>query len=201
MIRHHTCELSANWIVQPLWAQHTAWCNEIGSLTSLHACTSGASSDHRQPISLHQAVLVGFVCLLVQPSHLACATCAEISFHLLYHLFKIVFFYFIRLSVEIKSLIIISIEYESTTYLHTPALLSQVPPFWQFFEQFALQSKVPAGVLWHGKLQFTPRKPRSVRQRQEPSTWEQLMELVRLHWHVWRQPNPYCQLLHFCSHL
>ena len=34
----------------------TAWCSEIGSLTSLHACNSGASSDVREPISLHQAV-------------------------------------------------------------------------------------------------------------------------------------------------
>ena len=32
------------------------WCSEIGSLTSLDACNSGASSDHREPISLHQAV-------------------------------------------------------------------------------------------------------------------------------------------------
>ena len=35
----------------------TAWCSEIGSLTSLDACDSGASSDVRAPISLHQAVL------------------------------------------------------------------------------------------------------------------------------------------------
>ena len=34
----------------------TAWCSEIGSLTSLDACNSGASSDVREPISLHQAV-------------------------------------------------------------------------------------------------------------------------------------------------
>ena len=32
----------------------TDWCSEIGSLTSLDACNSGASSE---PISLHQAVL------------------------------------------------------------------------------------------------------------------------------------------------
>ena len=31
----------------------TAWCNEIGSLTSLNA---GAFGDAREPISLHQAV-------------------------------------------------------------------------------------------------------------------------------------------------
>ena len=34
----------------------TAWCSEIGSVTSLDACDSGASSDVREPISLHQAV-------------------------------------------------------------------------------------------------------------------------------------------------
>ena len=36
--------------------QRTAWCSEIGSLTSWDACNSGASSDRRGPISLHQAV-------------------------------------------------------------------------------------------------------------------------------------------------
>ena len=35
----------------------TAWCSEIGSLTSLDACNSGASSDVREPISLHQTYL------------------------------------------------------------------------------------------------------------------------------------------------
>ena len=35
-----------------------AWCSEIGSLTSLDACNSGASSDVREPISLHQAVCI-----------------------------------------------------------------------------------------------------------------------------------------------
>ena len=35
---------------------YTAWCSEIGSLTSLDACNSGASSNRREPISLHQAV-------------------------------------------------------------------------------------------------------------------------------------------------
>ena len=34
-----------------------AWCSEIGSLVSLYAWKSGASSDVREPISLHQAVL------------------------------------------------------------------------------------------------------------------------------------------------
>ena len=34
----------------------TEWCGEIGSPTSLDACNSGASSDVREPISLHQAV-------------------------------------------------------------------------------------------------------------------------------------------------
>ena len=36
----------------------TAWCSEIGYLTSLDACNSGASSDVREPVSLHQAVYV-----------------------------------------------------------------------------------------------------------------------------------------------
>ena len=31
----------------------TAWCSEIGSLRSLDACNSGASSDRREPVSLH----------------------------------------------------------------------------------------------------------------------------------------------------
>ena len=35
----------------------TACCNEIGSLTSQDACNSGASSNIREPISLHRAVL------------------------------------------------------------------------------------------------------------------------------------------------
>ena len=34
----------------------TARCSEIGSLTSMEACSSGASRDVREPISLHQAV-------------------------------------------------------------------------------------------------------------------------------------------------
>ena len=34
----------------------TAWCSEIGSLTSRDGCNSRASSDRRGPISLHQAV-------------------------------------------------------------------------------------------------------------------------------------------------
>ena len=36
--------------------QCTAWCSEIGSLTSLDACYSGACSDIKEPISLHQDV-------------------------------------------------------------------------------------------------------------------------------------------------
>ena len=35
---------------------YTAWCSEIGSLTSLDAPELHASSDVREPISLHQAV-------------------------------------------------------------------------------------------------------------------------------------------------
>ena len=37
---------------------NTVWCHEIGSLASLDACSSGASSDIREPISLHRAVLI-----------------------------------------------------------------------------------------------------------------------------------------------
>ena len=40
------------------WCTCTDWCSEIGSLTSLDACNSGASSDVREPISLHQAVCI-----------------------------------------------------------------------------------------------------------------------------------------------
>ena len=35
----------------------TDWCSEIGSLTSLDACNSGATRDRRRPISLHQSVV------------------------------------------------------------------------------------------------------------------------------------------------
>ena len=41
-----------------LFIVNTAWCSETGFLTSLDACNSGASSDVREPISLHQAVLL-----------------------------------------------------------------------------------------------------------------------------------------------
>ena len=40
--------------VRPNW--HTAWCSEIGSLASPDAPEFHASSDVREPISLHQAV-------------------------------------------------------------------------------------------------------------------------------------------------
>ena len=39
----------------------TAWCSEIGSLMSLNAPELHASSDVREPISLHHAVLICFV--------------------------------------------------------------------------------------------------------------------------------------------
>ena len=39
----------------------TVWCSEIGSLTSLDAPELHASSDVREPISLHQAVVSGSV--------------------------------------------------------------------------------------------------------------------------------------------
>ena len=37
---------------------HTAWCREIGSLTSLDACNSGEFRDVRESMSLHQAVRI-----------------------------------------------------------------------------------------------------------------------------------------------
>ena len=37
--------------------EHTAWCSEIGLLQSLGAPELHASSDVREPISLHQSVL------------------------------------------------------------------------------------------------------------------------------------------------
>ena len=43
----------------------TAWCSEIGSLTSLDACNSGASNNVREPISLHQAVHVHNIQMLL----------------------------------------------------------------------------------------------------------------------------------------
>ena len=45
----------------------TAWCSKIGSLMSLIACYSGASSDAREPIPLHQAVpdIFSSVCFYV----------------------------------------------------------------------------------------------------------------------------------------
>ena len=41
------------WLLLPT---SLAWCSEIGSLTSLHACNSGASSDVGEPSLLHWAV-------------------------------------------------------------------------------------------------------------------------------------------------
>ena len=49
----------------------TAWCSEIGSLTSLDALELYASSDVRAPRSLHQAVCVhacACVCVCVRAS-------------------------------------------------------------------------------------------------------------------------------------
>ena len=48
-----SCEL---WRIRTGIMRYTAWCSEIGSLTSPDARNSGASSDRREPISLHQAV-------------------------------------------------------------------------------------------------------------------------------------------------
>ena len=42
--------------LQSLGVSSTAWCSEIGSLTSLDAPELHASIDVREPISLHQAV-------------------------------------------------------------------------------------------------------------------------------------------------
>ena len=54
------------WLVEtpyfflPCKSVNTAWCSEIGSLTPLDACNSGASSDVREPVSMHLAVLQQF---------------------------------------------------------------------------------------------------------------------------------------------
>ena len=45
---------------------HTTWCSEIGTLTSLDAWNSGASSNAREPISLHQAIYIYRTYSLVQ---------------------------------------------------------------------------------------------------------------------------------------
>ena len=50
MLHFHMCALKLT------CTQHTAWCSEIGSLTSLDAPELHSSSDVREPISLHQAV-------------------------------------------------------------------------------------------------------------------------------------------------
>ena len=52
------------WFTEGL-CMHTAWCSEIGSLTSLNACNSCSCNDVTEPISLHQAVCTVFVCLRV----------------------------------------------------------------------------------------------------------------------------------------
>ena len=44
-----------------LFGNTTAWHSKIGSLTSLDAWNSGASSDAREPISLHQAVHLNLI--------------------------------------------------------------------------------------------------------------------------------------------
>ena len=49
----------------------TAWCSEIGSLTSLGTWNSGASCDARDPISLHQAVYYD-VCIWLMRLTLIC---------------------------------------------------------------------------------------------------------------------------------
>ena len=50
----HTCVWCMHGVL--IIIEYTAWCSEIGSLTSLDACNSGAFCDVREPISLHQAV-------------------------------------------------------------------------------------------------------------------------------------------------
>ena len=63
----------------------TAWCSEIGSLTSMDACNLGASMashvDIREPISLHQASFCSqFALFPFSFSWLVCH-CSEKSFH------------------------------------------------------------------------------------------------------------------------
>ena len=51
------CMLICLSVIFCLWSRTcTAWCIEIGSLTSLNACSSGAFSDIREPFSLHHSV-------------------------------------------------------------------------------------------------------------------------------------------------
>ena len=52
-------------------AKRTAWCSEIGSLMSLGACNSGASSHVRELISLHQAVCNDVKTRLARVVHVA----------------------------------------------------------------------------------------------------------------------------------
>ena len=62
-------------------AQCTAWCSEIGSLASLDAPEFRASSDSREPISLHQTVyiLIRKAYLGRHPRHLQQALSSWIS--------------------------------------------------------------------------------------------------------------------------
>ena len=69
-------------------AQSSAWCSEVGSLTSLHApeLHHSASSDVREPISLHQAVYYSAMHFNVsltqpQPSSTSLVDFYEISFN------------------------------------------------------------------------------------------------------------------------
>ena len=51
------CTCTSVLAIVSIFAQgSTDSCSEIGFLASLDACNFGASSDRREPISLHQAV-------------------------------------------------------------------------------------------------------------------------------------------------
>ena len=54
--KHHTMRPTNEGQCTASLHNNTAQCSEIGSLMSLEAQISGASSDLREPISLHQAV-------------------------------------------------------------------------------------------------------------------------------------------------
>ena len=52
----------------------TAWCSEIGSLTSLDSWNSGASSDAREPFSLHQDIQGSFYEFIGKEWSIFCTT-------------------------------------------------------------------------------------------------------------------------------
>ena len=62
----------------------TVWCNEVGSLTSLDACELHASSDVREPISLHQTSTVWHV-VRVSRTGRSAPTVVHNSIHFVLH--------------------------------------------------------------------------------------------------------------------